>query len=196
MRLHGCLPVWHWSPLGRGLPTLRRRAGTHTHTHTHTTTGELLTPTLAGQVWNPTVANLTLMALGSSAPEILLSLTDTIGAKKFYAGALGERTAQVWSWAIHDIYITPCRFCTRIKPCPRQQRTFEPTHCDTTRSVPFSCGSEVRVRVRVRVRVCVCAVAMVSADMGRWTRRCFAVATQGTRRRQIHHNAHTHTRAH
>jgi len=44
------------------------------------------------KVWNPTVANLTLMALGSSAPEILLSLTDTIGAKKFYAGALGPST--------------------------------------------------------------------------------------------------------
>ena len=29
-------------------------------------------------VWNPTVANLTLMALGSSAPEILLSVIETI----------------------------------------------------------------------------------------------------------------------
>ena len=29
-------------------------------------------------IWNPTVANLTLMALGSSAPEILLSLYETI----------------------------------------------------------------------------------------------------------------------
>ena len=29
-------------------------------------------------VWNPTVANLTLMALGSSAPEILLSIIETI----------------------------------------------------------------------------------------------------------------------
>lgn len=29
-------------------------------------------------VWNPTVANLTLMALGSSAPEILLSCIETI----------------------------------------------------------------------------------------------------------------------
>ena len=28
-------------------------------------------------VWNPTVANLTLMALGSSAPEILLALLET-----------------------------------------------------------------------------------------------------------------------
>ena len=49
----------------------------------------LCLPLCSRQVWNPTVANLTLMALGSSAPEILLSLTDTIGAKKFYAGALG-----------------------------------------------------------------------------------------------------------
>ena len=28
-------------------------------------------------VWNPTVANLTLMALGSSAPEILLNVIET-----------------------------------------------------------------------------------------------------------------------
>ena len=30
------------------------------------------------QFWNPTIANLTLMALGSSAPEIIISLADTI----------------------------------------------------------------------------------------------------------------------
>jgi solute carrier family 8 (sodium/calcium exchanger) len=29
-------------------------------------------------VWNATVANLTLMALGSSAPEILLSVVETV----------------------------------------------------------------------------------------------------------------------
>ena len=29
-------------------------------------------------VWNPTVANLSLMALGSSAPEIMLSVVETI----------------------------------------------------------------------------------------------------------------------
>ena len=29
--------------------------------------------------WNPTIANLTLMALGSSAPEIILSVADTMG---------------------------------------------------------------------------------------------------------------------
>lgn len=30
-------------------------------------------------IWNKTVANLTLMALGSSAPEILLATIETIG---------------------------------------------------------------------------------------------------------------------
>lgn len=29
-------------------------------------------------VWNPTVANLTLMALGSSAPEIMLAVVETM----------------------------------------------------------------------------------------------------------------------
>lgn len=31
------------------------------------------------KVWNDTVANLTLMALGSSAPEILLSIIEIVG---------------------------------------------------------------------------------------------------------------------
>ncbi|VDO96573.1 unnamed protein product [Soboliphyme baturini] len=30
-------------------------------------------------IWNPTVANLTVMALGTSAPEILLSVIEMIG---------------------------------------------------------------------------------------------------------------------
>mmetsp|Transcript_50166 Transcript_50166/g.119435 ORF Transcript_50166/g.119435 Transcript_50166/m.119435 type:complete len:827 (-) Transcript_50166:82-2562(-) len=43
------------------------------------------------QVWNDTVANLTLMALGSSAPEIMLSIND-ISKRNFYAGDLGPST--------------------------------------------------------------------------------------------------------
>ena len=43
------------------------------------------------KVWNETVANLTLMALGSSAPEILLSVVE-IFAKNFHAGDLGPGT--------------------------------------------------------------------------------------------------------
>lgn len=42
-------------------------------------------------VWNATVANLTLMALGSSAPEILLSVIETCGAG-FFSDDLGPFT--------------------------------------------------------------------------------------------------------
>ena len=43
------------------------------------------------QVWNATVANLTLMALGSSAPEILLSVIEIMG-NNFFSGELGPST--------------------------------------------------------------------------------------------------------
>jgi len=43
------------------------------------------------EVWNATVSNLTLMALGSSAPEILLNVID-IFAKDFYLEGLGPGT--------------------------------------------------------------------------------------------------------
>ncbi|KAH8366888.1 hypothetical protein KR200_006246 [Drosophila serrata] len=43
------------------------------------------------RIWNETVANLTLMALGSSAPEILLSVIE-IYAKDFDSGDLGPGT--------------------------------------------------------------------------------------------------------
>lgn len=44
-----------------------------------------------GQIWNATVANLTLMALGSSAPEILLSVIE-ITTGGFFSGELGPST--------------------------------------------------------------------------------------------------------
>ncbi|XP_055087314.1 sodium/calcium exchanger 3 isoform X1 [Periophthalmus magnuspinnatus] len=51
--------------------------------------GETTTTTI--RVWNETVSNLTLMALGSSAPEILLSVIEVCG-HEFEAGALGPST--------------------------------------------------------------------------------------------------------
>jgi len=50
--------------------------------------------TITYLVWNATVANLTLMALGSSAPEILLSVIETIGTLNQTAdpGGLGPGT--------------------------------------------------------------------------------------------------------
>jgi solute carrier family 8 (sodium/calcium exchanger) len=43
-------------------------------------------------VWNATIANLTLMALGSSAPEILLSVIEALGTLGEPAGPLGAST--------------------------------------------------------------------------------------------------------
>ena len=43
------------------------------------------------KVWNDTVANLSLLALGTSAPEILLSVIEIIG-NNFEAGELGPGT--------------------------------------------------------------------------------------------------------
>ncbi|CAF2384962.1 unnamed protein product [Rotaria sp. Silwood2] len=47
--------------------------------------------TVEVRIWNDTVANLTLMALGSSSPEILLSIIEIIG-NRFEAGELGPGT--------------------------------------------------------------------------------------------------------
>jgi len=51
------------------------------------TTGRYVTVT----VWNDTVKNLTLLALGSSAPEILLSIIE-IMSNEFFSGELGPST--------------------------------------------------------------------------------------------------------
>jgi hypothetical protein len=61
------------------------------------------------RVWNDTVANLTLMALGSSAPEILLSIIEIVGGK-FHAGALGPSTI-VGSAAFNLMIITGVCMC-------------------------------------------------------------------------------------
>ena len=43
-------------------------------------------------IWNPTIANLTLMALGSSAPEIILSVSGVLGDLDGIPGELGPMT--------------------------------------------------------------------------------------------------------
>lgn len=49
--------------------------------------------TVEVRLWNDTVANLTLMALGSSSPEILLSIIEIVG-NRFEAGELGPGTSK------------------------------------------------------------------------------------------------------
>lgn len=61
-------------------------------------------------VWNMTVANLTLMALGTSAPEILLSVIEIL-TSNFYIGELGVGTI-VGSAAFNLLCITAvCMWC-------------------------------------------------------------------------------------
>ena len=55
-------------------------------------------------LWNPTVANLTLMALGSSAPEILLSSIEII-KEGFSAGELGPGT--IVGSAAYNLFVIP-----------------------------------------------------------------------------------------
>jgi len=57
------------------------------------------------KVWNDTFANLTLLALGSSAPEIMLSCIE-IGSNNFHSGALGPGTI-VGSAAFNLLVIIP-----------------------------------------------------------------------------------------
>jgi len=66
------------------------------------------------RVWNPTVANLTLMALGSSAPEILLSCLELAG-NRFFVGELGPSTI-VGSAAFNLLVITSV--CISAVPAP------------------------------------------------------------------------------
>ena len=62
------------------------------------------TKTFHMRFWNETVANLTLMALGSSAPEILINVLEVL-LDNFYAGALGPSTI-VGSAAFNLMVIT------------------------------------------------------------------------------------------
>jgi len=57
------------------------------------------------QVWNATIANLTLMALGSSAPEILLNVLETVKTRGEPASELGPFTI-VGSAAFNLLVIT------------------------------------------------------------------------------------------
>ena len=78
--------------------------------NTTTVTVDGITKKFHTAIWNPTVANLTLMALGSSAPEILLNVIEILTGN-FYAGELGPSTI-VGSAAFNLMVITAvCIVC-------------------------------------------------------------------------------------
>ncbi|CAF1024205.1 unnamed protein product [Rotaria sordida] len=74
--------------------------------------------TVEVQLWNATVANLTLMALGSSSPEILLSIIEIVG-NRFEAGELGPGTI-VGSAAYNLLMI--CALCISSIKAPETRR--------------------------------------------------------------------------
>ncbi|KAJ1351859.1 hypothetical protein KIN20_008022 [Parelaphostrongylus tenuis] len=68
--------------------------------------------TILIRVWNETVSNLTLMALGSSAPEILLSVIEIFG-NNFEAGELGPST--IVGSAAFNLFVI-IAFCIYVIP--------------------------------------------------------------------------------
>ncbi|UJR09574.1 hypothetical protein I4U23_013809 [Adineta vaga] len=74
--------------------------------------------TVEVRLWNDTVANLTLMALGSSSPEILLSIIEIVG-NRFEAGELGPGTI-VGSAAYNLLMI--CALCISAIKAPETRR--------------------------------------------------------------------------
>lgn len=70
------------------------------------------------KLWNATIANLTLMALGSSSPEILLSIIEIVG-NGFQAGNLGPGTI-VGSAAYNLLVISA--ICVCAIPSPKAVR--------------------------------------------------------------------------
>ncbi|KAF8770675.1 Sodium/calcium exchanger 2 like protein [Argiope bruennichi] len=82
------------------------------------TSNELEPEVIEVKVWNDTVANLTLMALGSSAPEILLSIIEIVG-NNFESGALGPGTI-VGSAAFNLLVI--CGVCIMALPAGETRR--------------------------------------------------------------------------
>ena len=74
-------------------------------------TGKLRVVTV--KIWNETVSNLTLMALGSSAPEILLTVIEVCG-KNFQAGELGPST--IVGSAAFNLFVI-IAICVYAIPC-------------------------------------------------------------------------------
>uniref|UniRef100_A0A914QE82 Calx-beta domain-containing protein n=1 Tax=Panagrolaimus davidi TaxID=227884 RepID=A0A914QE82_9BILA len=76
--------------------------------------------TVLVRVWNETVSNLTLMALGSSAPEILLSVIEIFG-NNFEAGELGPGT--IVGSAAFNLFVIVA-ICIYVIPPPEIRRIY------------------------------------------------------------------------
>eukprot|EP00931_Biecheleriopsis_adriatica_P103484 TRINITY_DN78309_c0_g1_i1.p1 TRINITY_DN78309_c0_g1~~TRINITY_DN78309_c0_g1_i1.p1 ORF type:complete len:826 (-),score=159.09 TRINITY_DN78309_c0_g1_i1:104-2581(-) len=87
------------------------------------------------KVWNPTVANLTLMALGSSAPEILLSIIELLG-DNMYSGELGPST--IVGSAAFNLFVI-ISVCVMAIPAGEVRKIKEvPVYCVTSTCSVFA----------------------------------------------------------
>ncbi len=77
------------------------------------------------RIWNPTVANLTLMALGSSTPEILLSVIELVFSTKcpYCTGDLGAGT--IVGSAAYNLFII-IAVCVVAVPATEGRRIQQP----------------------------------------------------------------------
>jgi len=76
------------------------------------------TQVISVRIWNETVSNLTLMALGSSAPEILLSIIE-VYAQDFNAGDLGPGT--IVGSAAFNLFVI-IAICVWVIPTPEVKK--------------------------------------------------------------------------
>ena len=85
-------------------------------------------------IWNETVANLTLMALGSSAPEILLAVVEAVTSldDEEPADSLGTFTI-IGSAAFNMLIITAV--CIISVPLPQSKSIKVIDHCDVNGSI-------------------------------------------------------------
>jgi len=105
------------------------------------------TVTIREKVWNGTVASLTLMALGSSAPEILLNVVEVVG-NGFFAGDLGPSTI-VGSAAFNFLIIIAVCIIAIPDGESRRIRSLSTFIVTTVFSLfAYSCGARARAPAR------------------------------------------------
>ncbi|XP_065069657.1 sodium/calcium exchanger 1-like isoform X1 [Rhopilema esculentum] len=115
------------------------------------------------KIWNETVSNLTLMALGSSAPEILLSVIEIIG-RNFDAGELGPSTI-VGSAAFNLFMITAV--CTSVIPDDEVRRI------KFLRVFAFTSSAAIFAYIWMYLIISVFSVGVIEVWEGIFTLLCF-----------------------
>ena len=136
-------------------------------------------------VRNPTVANLSLMALGSSAPEILLNVIEIVTGD-FYAGDLGPSTI-VGSAAFNLLVI----LAVCVAAITEGVKVIKETKVHCTRPPPL-----LGRRVRAPVGTAVPAAPLATDRSALASQRGCLVRPAGVRHHRVHLHLCLHLAAH